>query len=342
MTQSNRANSRLNVPIDFPWDPQLIRGPWTPVYTRDMAAMLNFIVGCTASGKSGLGVELARRLGGEIISVDSMKVYRGMDIGTAKPTASVRHEVPHHLIDVVDPWEEFSVAQYVALADRAIADIHSRGGRIFVVGGTPLYIKALSEGLFEGPGADAATRDRLQQLAKDQGTSALHKMLQAVDPQAATRIHRNDLRRLVRALEVYELTGTPISVLQEQWDRERQRYDCRFFGLRWSKEDLHLRIKERVARMMDRGLLDEVRSLLTLARPLSTAARQAVGYAELIEHLEGRCELDYAIEQIKINTRQLAKSQRTWFRRFRSIEWIDVGPGATASGVADSIQNRFT
>ena len=306
-----------------------------------MAPTLHFLVGCTASGKSSLGVELAGRLGGEIISIDSMKVYRGMDIGTAKPSASVRATVPHHLVDVVDPWDDFSVAQYVALADSAVASIHERGRRIFVVGGTPLYIKALSEGLFEGPGADVQTRERLQHLAAERGTPALHERLQQVDPVAAGRIHRNDLRRLVRALEVFELTGRPISALQEQWDRERQRYDCRFFGLRWSKEDLHLRIKERVARMIDRGLVDEVCRLLSLDRPLSTAARQAVGYAEIIEHLAGRTELDYAIEQIKINTRQLAKAQRTWLRRFRAIQWIDLMPGATAAGVADGLMPAF-
>ncbi len=302
---------------------------------------LNFIVGCTASGKSSLGVELARRLGGEIISIDSMKVYRGMDIGTAKPSAAIRAEIPHHLVDVVDPWEDFSVAQYVALADQAIADIHSRGKPILVVGGTPLYIKALSEGLFEGPGADPQVRERLQALAQEQGTPALHERLRQADPVAADRIHRNDLRRLVRALEVFELTGKPISALQEQWDRQRPRYDGQFIGLRWSKEDLHLRIKERVLRMMDRGLVEEVRSLLNLNRPLSTAARQAVGYAELIEHVQGGLDFDHAVESIKINTRQLAKAQRTWFRRFRTIEWIDVTPESTAMSVADSLMDRF-
>ena len=305
-----------------------------------MGPRLNFIVGCTASGKSSLGVELARRLDGEIISIDSMKVYRGMDIGTAKPSAAVRAEAPHHLVDVVEPWEEFSVAQYVARADEAIKDIHARGKPIFVVGGTPLYIKALSEGLFEGPGADAPTRDRLQALAQVEGTPALHERLQQADPVSAGRIHRNDLRRLVRALEVFELTGRPISALQEQWDRERPRYDCRFVGLRWAKEDLHLRIKERVLRMMDRGLVEEVKSLLALDRPLSTAARQAVGYAEVIGHLQGGADLAHTVEAIKINTRQLAKAQRTWFKRFRTIEWIDLTPEATVISVADSLKGR--
>ena len=306
-----------------------------------MGPRLNFIVGCTASGTSSLGVELARRLGGEIISIDSRKVYRCMDIGTAKPTAAVRADVPHHLIDVVDPWEDFSVAQYVARADEVIKEIDARGKPIFVVGGTPLYIKALSEGLFEGPGADAPTRERLQALARERGTPILHERLQQADPVAAGRIHRNDLRRLVRALEVFELTGQPISGLQEQWDRERVRYDCRFLGLRWSKEDLHLRIKERVLRMIERGLVEEVQGLLARNRPLSTAARQAVGYAEVVAHLQGHSDLAHAVEEIKINTRQLAKAQRTWFRRFRNIEWIDLNADSTATGVADALIARY-
>lgn len=302
---------------------------------------IHFLIGCTASGKSSLGVELARRLGGEIISIDSMKVYRGMDIGTAKPSTQFRSQVPHHLIDVVDPWDDFSVAQYVSLADKAIADIHARGRRIFVIGGTPLYIKALSEGLFDGPGADPQVRSRFHALAREHGTPLLHERLQRIDPLAAQRIHRNDLRRLVRALEVFELAGKPISALQEQWDRQRPRYDCRFLGLQWSKEDLHLRIKERVLRMFDQGLVEEVRRLLTLDRPLSAAAKQAVGYAEVIDHLQGGPDLDHTIETIKINTRQLAKAQRTWFRRFQTVEWIDLSTGATAVSVADSLMDRF-
>jgi len=302
-----------------------------------MPPRLTFILGCTASGKAGLGLELALRTGGEIISIDSMKVYRRMDIGTAKPSAQVRAEVPHHLIDVVEPSEEFSVAQYVQRAEQAIADIHSRGRLIFVVGGTPLYIKALSEGLFEGPGADPKLRERLQQEARRDGTPVLHVRLKQVDPNAAERIHPNDLRRLVRALEVFELTGRPISSLQEQWDRDRTKYECVFIGVRREKEDLGHRINERIRRMFAAGLVDEVKSLLAEGRPLSTAARQALGYAEIIAHLSGGPKLAETIELIKINTRQFAKAQRTWFKRFRTTEWIDVSFDATASQVADGL-----
>lgn len=302
-----------------------------------MSPRLTFILGCTASGKASLGLELARRTDAEIISIDSMKVYRRMDIGTAKPSPQVRAEVPHHLIDIVEPSEEFSVAQYVQLAEQAIADIHSRGRPIFVVGGTPLYIKALSEGLFDGPGADPEVRERLQRVAERDGAPTLHERLKQVDPHAAKRIHPNDLRRLVRALEVYELTGKPISSLQEQWDRQRKKYECVFIGVRRDKEDISRRINERVRRMMAAGLVDEVKSLLAEDRPLSTAARQALGYAEIIAHLSGGPKLAETIELIKINTRRFAKAQRTWFKRFRATEWIDVSADATVTEVADAL-----
>jgi len=302
-----------------------------------MSSTLTFVIGCTGSGKGALGRELAVRTGGEIISIDSMKVYRRMDIGTAKPSLEVRRQVPHHLMDIVEPWEDFSVAQYVKHAEAAIADIQSHGCRVFVVGGTPLYIKALSEGLFEGPGASAELRYRLTRRAEHEGLEVLYGELQRVDPVAAKRIHPNDLRRIVRALEVFELTGEPISSLQAQWDRDRMRYDCRFVGLRREREDLSHRINERVPRMIAAGLVEEVRSLLAEPRPMSTAARQALGYAEIIGHLEGRSTLDEAAELIKIHTRHLAKAQRTWFKRFVRTEWFELPPGADSVELADRL-----
>ncbi len=303
--------------------------------------LLTFILGCTGCGKGLLGRELARRTGGEIISIDSMKVYRRMDIGSAKPSLEARRQVPHHLIDVVDPSEEFSVARYVALAESAIADIHRRGKPIFVVGGTALYIKALAEGLFEGPGANAEIRARLQEVAARDGRDALFRRLEGVDPQAASRIHPNDLRRVVRALEVFESTGTPISELQTQWDRQRTRYDSVFLGLRRCREDQSQRINARVRRMFDGGLVEEVRAVLAEPKPLSTAARQALGYAEVIQHLDGEVSLADAIEMTKINTRQFAKAQRTWFKRFRGAEWIELSPQADLTEVvAELIEKR--
>ena len=269
-----------------------------------------------------------------------MKVYRRMDIGTAKPSLEVRRQIPHHLLDIVEPSEEFSVAQYVKHAEAAIADIQARRRPVFVVGGTPLYIKALSEGLFEGPGADPILRARLIATAEREGRDVLYERLRRVDPTAAERIHPNDLRRIVRALEVFELTGQPISALQEQWDRDHTKYECAFIGLRREREDQAHRINERVRHMIAEGLVDEVRSLLAEPKPLSTAARQALGYAEIIQHLEGRCTLADAVEMIKINTRQFAKAQRTWFKRFARVEWIDLSPDADAADLADTLIAR--
>lgn len=305
-----------------------------------MAPKLTFIVGCTASGKSGLGYELARHVDGEIVSLDSMKVYRRMDIGTGKPSRRLRQDLPHHLIDVVEPCEDFSVARYVELAERAIEEIDGRGKAIFVVGGTPLYAKGLTEGLFEGPGADQELRAKLHDIAAREGTNSLYQRLQTVDPQSTERIHPNDLRRIVRALEVFELTGRPISELQTQWDPPTRKYECAFFGLRREREDQNHRTNDRVRRMIEAGLVDEVRALLAEPKPLSETARKALGYAEIIDHLAGKTTLADATEMIKINTRRLAKAQRTWFKRFREIEWIDLEPENTAAEVAEQLLDR--
>ena len=303
---------------------------------------MTIIVGCTSSGKGSLGFELAGRAesGGEIVSMDSMKVYRRMDIGTAKPSPSCRAKIRYHVIDLVDPWEAFSVAEYVKSAEGAIADIKSRGKTAFVVGGTILYFKALTEGLFAGPGADPVIRARLNDEAAVDGPQRLHERLLGIDPVAAGRLHPNDLRRVVRALEVHELTGRRISDLQEQWDRERTKYEFRLLGLRRDREDQAHRINARVRRMIDDGLVDEVASLMQDSRGLGATAGKAVGYAEIMDHLEGRSTLADAIEMIKINTRQLAKSQRTWIRRLRNVEWVDVSPDAVVSDIADELLKR--
>jgi len=302
-----------------------------------MATRVDFLIGCTGCGKGSVGREIARRLGAEILCVDSMKVYRRMDIGTAKPTTEQRRQIAHHLLDVVEPSESFSVARFMELADEAIAQIASRGRPILAVGGTALYFKALSKGLFEGPPADPLFRGAIRERAAREGVAALHAELAVKDPEAAARIHGNDLRRIERALEVYELTGTPISRLQTQWDSAGQRYDCRFFGLRRERLDQSRRINRRVARMIDAGLVDEVQRLLAEPRPLSEQAAQAVGYAEIIEYLKGLCPLDDAVEAIKINTRHFAKSQRTWFRRFGDVTWVDVPADEPPEVTADRL-----
>jgi len=302
-----------------------------------MRPRLTFIIGCTCSGKGSLGRELARRIGAEIISADSMKVYRRMDIGTAKPSADLRREIPHHLIDVVEPSQTFSVAEYVARVRELIVNLHRRGKPMLVVGGTPLYIKAITDGLFEGPGADPQVRVRLREEVERAGPAALHQRLRRVDPAAGERIHPNDVRRIVRALEVFEVGGRPISDLQVQWERPSSPYDVSLIGLRQERRDLHHRINERVRRMIAAGLVDEVKSLLSEPEPLSATAGKALGYAEIIEHLAGRLSLADAVEMTKINTRKLAKSQRTWFKRFAAAEWVDMGPDADVRGIADEL-----
>ncbi|HUW81695.1 MAG TPA: tRNA (adenosine(37)-N6)-dimethylallyltransferase MiaA [Phycisphaerae bacterium] len=298
------------------------------------AEPLLLLIGCTASGKSDVGIHLAGILGAQIVSADSMMVYRRMDIGTAKPSSQQRSAVPHHLIDVVEPSEPFSVADYVERADEVISQLRGRGGRPLVVGGTALYLKTLTEGLFAGPSADVEFRRELRRRAQREGVPALHAELAVVDPDAAARIHPNDLRRIERALEVYDLSGKPISVLQQQWGRTR-RYDCRFVGIRRAVGNLNHRINCRVRRMIDDGLVDEVRRLLAEPATLSRQARQALGYAQIIDHLEGRCSLEDAVEQIKILTRRFGKGQRTWFRRFDGVEWLDVEPNESPESIAD-------
>lgn len=291
------------------------------------------IVGCTATGKGTLARALAGHVGGEIVSVDSMKVYRGMDIGTAKPSPADRATIPHHLIDVADPWEAFSVARFVTLADEAVADIHRRGRPVVAVGGTVLYLKCWYEGLFAGPGADPAIRAAIRRRAATEGLDVLHAELTRIDPPAAARIHRNDLRRIERALEVYQLTGEPISRLQQQWGNARPRrpdWDWRLIGLRRERDETNRRINLRVKRMVEAGLVEEARRVWADPRGVGPQARQAVGYAELFDHFAGRGGLEEAIEQIKIHSRQLAKQQRTWLRRLPGVQWID------ASGIDDT------
>jgi tRNA dimethylallyltransferase len=276
------------------------------------------IIGPTASGKSDLAMGLARQLGGEILSVDSMQVYRGMDVGTAKPSAQEQRDVRHHLIDVVDPTESFTAARFVEMADAIIADARSRNVPLIAVGGTPLYYKVLFEGMFEGPGADETVRAKLRALPNEE----LHRRLLEADPAAAARIHVNDTRRLVRALEVLELTGKPISSLQTDWESPQPRHDARWIGLSWDKDAVNRRINARVKAMLAAGWVEEVRSLLTRYGTLSKTAAEATGYAELIEHVQGNTSLDDAAERIKIATRQLARRQMKWFKRFPNVQWL--------------------
>ena len=284
-----------------------------------------FLAGPTASGKTQIGAELARRLGAEIVSMDSMAIYRGMDIGTAKPTAAERQAVPHHLLDLIEPSQQFSLAQYVEAAHRAIEEIRGRGSEVLFVGGTPLYMKSLLRGIFDGPPADWPFRRRLEELAQQEGTRALHDRLAQVDPAAAARLHPNDRRRIIRALEVYEKTGEPISRHQRQFEAEQVPQDCTVLVLNWPRDELDARIDARVEEMFRAGLVEEVKGLMAMPGGLGRTARQAVGYREVIEHAEGMRDRSETVELVKLRTRQFARRQMTWFRSLAECRSIEIG-----------------
>jgi tRNA dimethylallyltransferase len=282
------------------------------------------ILGCTASGKSDLGEALALHLQRPILAVDSMQVYRGMDIGTAKPDPATRARIPHFMIDIADPWEAYSAARFVHDARPHLASSP------ILIAGTFLYLRALIEGLFEGPSADENIRAELHQRADREGSEVLHQELAAIDPAAALRIHANDLRRIIRALEVHRLTGTPISTLQTQWTAAHPAVAATFIGIRWEKDALSRRINARVKRMIDAGLVDEVDRLRRSPQGLSEEAASAVGYRQLLDYFDRKCSLDDAIEQIKIQTRYLAKMQRTWLKKWPApptVTWLDAADG---------------
>ena len=288
-----------------------------------MKSQLLCLLGPTAVGKTEISIQLAQRLNAEIVSVDSRQIYRQMDIGTAKPTPEEQQTARHHLIDCVDITQPFSVADYQALADAAIIDIQNRDKQVLLVGGAGLYFRTIIDGLFKGPGADVSLRKRLKQEAEQHGVDTLHNRLRACDPESAERIHPNNLTRVIRALEVYELTGTPMSEHQQQWQHGNQRYPFIAYGLTMPREILYRRIEQRVDIMLADGLITEVESLLAAGYSRDTFALQSFGYKELIAYLDGKCTYIEAINQLKQNTRRFAKRQLTWFRKDERIKWID-------------------
>lgn len=303
------------------------------------------IVGPTAGGKTAVAVELAfaiERAGlgrGEIVTADAFQVYRGMDIGTAKPTVEERRGVPHHLIDLVEPSERFTVHDWLALAEPLIEAIRGRGNVPIVVGGTNLYVKAFLDGLFDGPQPSDAVREAVAPMTQPQRRAELER----VDPDAADRIHASDIRRTVRALEVFREVGTPISVLQAQWDAERvARPDAVLVGLDWDVEALNGRINARVKAMLTGGLVQEARGLWEAGR-LGPQAREAIGYKQLLPCFEGMQSLEDASERVKIETRRLGKNQRTWLRRLSArpgSAWIpatEQNPGDIAQVIVNKV-----
>jgi len=289
------------------------------------------VCGPTASGKTKLAVDLALTHGGEVVSADSMQVYRGMDIGTAKPTSAEMRGVAHHLVDILEPGEDFSVAQYAKLARETIADIHARGKLPILAGGTGLYIKAIADNIqYTDMPEDEVLRKRLRNEADELGGGALLERLAKVDPMLAEGLHQNDVGRIIRALEVYELTGERMSVWQERSRKDAAGYKLCMVGLGFrDRELLYERIGQRVDAMLGAGLLDEAKTLYDSG--FSGTAAQAIGYKELFGYFRGEVSLEEAAERLKQETRRYAKRQLTWFRRDGRINWLYLDDGYDAA-----------
>ena len=299
-------------------------GAWEEELKRFRRLTLScwYLTGPTSVGKSKVALMLARSLDAEIISMDSMAVYREMDIGTAKLAPEDRGGIPHHLIDIVDPSDNYSLAQYVNDAADKIAEIHLRNKNVLFVGGTPLYLKAMLRGIFEGPPADQEFRRELQRKMQGQPPEVLHSLLQKVDSVSAKRLHPNDIKRVVRALEVYEKMRRPISEFQKQFDVGTPPERCNVYVMQMPRELLYARINKRIDRMIYDWLLDEVKMLANRNFSVSTSARQALGYKELFDYIEGKSTYPQAVEYIKQNTRNFAKRQETWFRSLCECRFI--------------------
>lgn len=300
---------------------------------------LVIIQGPTASGKSELALMLAEKVDGEIVNADSMQVYRGMDIGTAKPSREMRERVPHHLYDIVDPDVNFTAADFRREACRVIAEICGRGKRPILVGGTGLYIRVLTRGLVDSPGADESIRRRLEEEACRDGLETLHRRLEAFDPVTAARLHPNDGVRIIRAMEVFLLTGRSLSSFHEEHRFANECYECFRIGIHMDRELLYRRVEERVDRMIADGLVEEVRGLLAAGYSPMLKSMGSIGYREICAHLAGEYPLEEAIRLIKRNTRQYAKRQITWFRRDR--ENIRVDYPAKFDSIFDTVMRFY-
>lgn len=284
---------------------------------------LLIICGPTASGKSDLALRLAHELDAEIVNADSMQVYRGLDIGTAKPTLEQRAEIPHHLIDVVAPDESFSAADFAGAADAAIREITARGKRVIVAGGTGLYIRALLKGLVDSPGGGGEIRAALQEEAARIGNLAMLEKLRKVDPELAAGLHPNNLVRIIRALEVLQLTGIPLSRYQKEHAFSERRYDSLQIGIQIERAELYRRIDKRVDRMLSDGLLEEVSGLLAAGFERELKSMRSIGYKESAAYLQGELSLEETATLIKRDTRHYAKRQLTWFKADPDILWFE-------------------
>lgn len=286
---------------------------------------LIILTGPTAVGKTKLSIDLAKAMGGEIVSADSIQVYRHMDIGSAKVTNSEMGGVPHHLIDVLDPTEEFNVVIFQKMAKEAVEGILNRGHIPVVVGGTGFYIQALAYDIdFTENDQDRTLRLELERIAGEKGGEYLHKMLEEVDPAAADQIHANNIKRVIRAIEFYRQTGTRISEHNEAERKKSSPYQLFYYVLNTRRSILYDRVERRVEQMMEQGLLEEVKKLAAMGCARDMVSMQGLGYKELLDHLEGRCTLEEAVYTIKRDSRHFAKRQLTWFKREKDVRWLNL------------------
>ncbi|PZD93742.1 tRNA (adenosine(37)-N6)-dimethylallyltransferase MiaA [Paenibacillus sambharensis] len=283
------------------------------------------LIGPTAVGKTRYSLEIAKAWNAEIISGDSMQVYKGMDIGTAKLPLEEQEGIPHHMIDICEPEHPFSVAEFQERSRRLIEEISGRGRLPFIVGGTGLYVEAVCYNyVFSESGSDEAFREEMQLYAEENGAEALHSRLQDIDPVTAQRIHPNDIRRVIRALEVFHTTGTTMSE-QLAGQKKESPYELCIIGLTMPREKLYDRVELRIDQMMEEGLVEEVKGLLEAGVPESAIALQGLGYKEIVPYLKGETSLDEAVYTLKRDTRHFAKRQLSWFRHMKGIHWVDVG-----------------
>ena len=295
------------------------------------------IAGPTASGKTALAATLAKELNGEVVSCDSMQVYRRMDIGTAKPTLEEMQGIPHHMIDVAEPWEDFSVSRYCEMAAPVVDDILSRGKTAVIAGGTGLYMDALIRGNAFAPFPATGVRERLEAQADAEGMEAMLSRLRAVDPDAARRLHLSDRKRILRALEVYLETGETITEHNRKTQAVPPRYSPLWLGLDFARRgELYRRIDLRVGLMLEQGLVEEIRGLLADGIPEKATAMQAIGYKEFVDALDGRCTIEEAADQVRQSSRRYAKRQLTWFRRNKSIHWLIRDTGDTGREILEN------
>ena len=295
------------------------------------------IAGPTASGKTALAATLAKELNGEVVSCDSMQVYRRMDIGTAKPTLEEMQGIPHHMIDVAGPWEDFSVSRYCEMAAPVVDDILSRGKTAVIAGGTGLYMDALIRGNAFAPFPATGVRERLEAQADAEGMEAMLSRLRAVDPDAAGRLHLSDRKRILRALEVYLETGETITEHNRKTQAVPPRYSPLWLGLDFARRgELYRRIDLRVGLMLEQGLVEEIRGLLADGIPEKATAMQAIGYKEFVDALDGRCTIEEAADQVRQSSRRYAKRQLTWFRRNKAIHWLIRDTGDTGREILEN------